>query len=81
MALRHHQYLFWEDLNMYSWEIDKIIKEHNYNLPSSIYINICNTSPQLIYIGVYGNNIKIVAKEDYGDHIEYPEWIVKVYPG
>ena len=66
---------------MYSWEIDKIIKEHNYNLPSSVYINICNTSPQLIYIGVYENKIKIVAKEDYGDHIEYPEWIVKVYPG
>lgn len=66
---------------MYSWEIDNIVKEHNYNLPSSIYIKICNTSPQLIYIGEYDNGIKIVAKEEYDDHVEYPEWIVKVYPG
>lgn len=65
---------------MYSWEIDKIIKEHNYNLPSSTYINICNSSPQLIYIGQYDNGIKIVAKDTFEDHTEYPEWVVKVYP-
>lgn len=65
---------------MYSWEIDKIIKKHNYNLPSSVYIDICNSSPQLIYIGQYDNGIKIVAKDIFDDHVEYPEWIVKVCP-
>lgn len=65
---------------MYSWEIDKIIKKHNYNLPSSVYIDICNSSPQLIYIGQYDNGIKIVAKDTFDDHVEYPEWIVKVCP-
>lgn len=66
---------------MYSWEIDKIIREHNYKLPSSVYLNICRTSPQLIYIGrQYEGNIKLVAKEEHDGIIEYPEWIVDVYP-
>ena len=66
---------------MYSWEIDKTIREHDYKLPSSIYLNICRTSPQLIYIGIqYEGNIKLVAKEEQDGIIEYPEWIVDVYP-
>lgn len=66
---------------MYSWEIDKTIREHNYKLPSSVYLNICRTSPQLIYIGrQYEGNIKLVAKEEQDGIIEYPEWIVDVYP-
>lgn len=66
---------------MYSWEIDKTIREHNYKLPSSVYLDICRTSPQLIYIGrQYEGNIKLVAKEEQDGIIEYPEWIVDVYP-
>ena len=67
---------------MYSWEIDKTIREYNYKLPSSVYLNICRTSPQLIYIGrQYEGNIKLVAKEEQDGIIKYPEWIVDVYPG
>lgn len=35
---------------MYSWEIDNEIKRFNYVLPASVYINICNTSPQIDHI-------------------------------
>ena len=66
---------------MYSWEIDKTIREHNYKLPSSVYLDICRTSPQLIYIGrQYEGNIKLVVKEEYDGITEYPEWTVDVYP-
>lgn len=66
---------------MYSWEIDKTIREHNYKLPSSVYLDICRTSPQLIFIGrQYEGNIKLVAKEEQDGITEYPEWIVDVYP-
>ena len=47
---------------MYSWEIDNTVRQYNYRLPSSVYLEICRTSPQLIYIGrQYEGNIKIVA--------------------
>lgn len=65
---------------MYSWEIDNIVRQYNYRLPSSVYLEICRTSPQLIYIGrQYEGNIKIVAKDENDDKIEYPEWVVDVY--
>ena len=32
---------------MYSWEIDKAMKEHNYDLPSGLYLKICKESPQI----------------------------------
>ena len=37
---------------MYSWEIDGIIKDYNYTLPSSVYIKISdvNNSPQITHI-------------------------------
>lgn len=42
---------------MYSWEIDNILKENNYIIPSTIYLNIIFESPQLSRI----------AYKPYGD--------------
>lgn len=35
---------------MYSWEIDRIIRENNNMIKSDIYIDICKTSPQIDHI-------------------------------
>ena len=32
---------------MYTWEIEKKLKESNYNISVADYINICNSSPQI----------------------------------
>lgn len=42
---------------MYSYEIDKIMRESNYNIDSNTYINICRTSPQI-------NGIKYIPFEN-----------------
>lgn len=42
---------------MYSYEIDKIMRESNYNIDSNTYINICRTSPQI-------NRIKYIPFEN-----------------
>lgn len=62
---------------MYTWEIDDIIKKYNYNLPSSIYINICNTSPQIIHIKkVNDTEFKLVIK-DSNDSIRW--WVFSIF--
>ncbi len=33
---------------MYSYEIDQILKSQNYIISPETYIDICNTSPQII---------------------------------
>lgn len=66
---------------MYSWEIDDIVARYNNNLPASVYIKICKTSPQIIHVKrMYDNVIKIVAKDVNGDNVEYKEWYVNVFP-
>lgn len=35
---------------MYSWEITRILEKNNYCIDSETYINICLSSPQLIYV-------------------------------
>lgn len=32
---------------MYSYEINGIMKKHNYRIPSNVYLRICKTSPQI----------------------------------
>ena len=59
---------------MYSWEIDEILKNNNFNIDSGTYINICNTSPQINYI----------KYEPYGQYFEMWDcngkyWKFKVY--
>ena len=35
---------------MYTWEIEKILRDFNYDLPSNIYLDICENSSQITYI-------------------------------
>lgn len=57
---------------MYSYEIDQTIKSHNYNIDSELYINICNTSPQISRVKYDPNDNKyeILTKDNY--------WQIKV---
>lgn len=62
---------------MYSWEIDNTIKKYNYNLPSSVYVDIINTSPQIIYIKrINDKEFKLVTK-DSDDSVR--EWVFSVF--
>lgn len=46
---------------MYTWEIENKLKEFNYDLPSNIYLQICNTSSQITSIkyDAFSNNFSI----------------------
>lgn len=59
---------------MYSWEIHKILDEHNYSLPSSIYIEITKKSPQISYIcyDTWADNYMIETYDGWS-------WMFKVY--
>lgn len=37
---------------MYSYEIDEILRQNNYNIPSSLYLNIFNidASPKITFV-------------------------------
>ena len=67
---------------MYSWEIGNTLAKYNYNIPASVYINICRTSPQIIFIKrLYDNRYKLVTKDKKENGVyEYPEWELSVYP-
>lgn len=60
---------------MYSWEIDQKMNEWDYNIPSYLYIDILNTSPQIHH----------TKYNPYGDYFEMwtddgSYWKFKVYP-
>ena len=60
--------------NMFSWEIDKILKENNFAINAETYIQIISTSSQI-------NHIKYQA---FGDYFELwtddrYEWKFKVF--
>lgn len=59
---------------MYSWEIDKVMKDHNYNLPSWLYSKICKESPQIecVKYSPWGDSFDIWTND--GSH-----WSFKVY--
>ncbi len=59
---------------MYSYEIDQIIKSQNYNIDSELYIDICNTSPQIsrVKYDQYDNKYEIWTSDNYS-------WKIDVY--
>ena len=59
---------------MYSYEIDQTIKSQNYNIKSDIYLNICNTSPQIsrVKYDPYDNKYEILTDDNY-------YWKISVY--
>lgn len=52
---------------MYSWEIDRVMKENNFVLESKTYLQICNTSSQLSHIKFtsYYNFFEIWTNDNY----------------
>jgi hypothetical protein len=35
---------------MYDYEIDNIVNQYNYNLPSKVFTAICNNSSQIVHV-------------------------------
>lgn len=52
---------------MYSWEIDNVIKEHGYHIPSYLYEEIILSSPQIheIKYDSCGDTFRIRTKDNY----------------
>jgi len=59
---------------MYSWEITQTMEQYNYNLPSNIYIDITENSPQINHISYNACNGRL---EMWGTEGEY--WNFAVY--
>lgn len=59
---------------MYSHEIDQILSENTYNIPSDLYNEICSNSPQICRVtyNTFTNQHKIQTKDGY-------EWVFTVY--
>ena len=58
---------------MYSYEIDSVMHSNNYKIPSSLYITICRTSPQINYIGRKSDTQYYISTNDnYG-------WLFELY--
>lgn len=52
---------------MYSCEIDKTLKSHNYNIDSETYIDMCSTSTQIsrVKYDPYDNKYEIWTNDNY----------------
>lgn len=48
---------------MYSWEIEQTIQKFNYDLPSNIYLNIIEKSPQIIEIKHNNDNFTLITND------------------
>lgn len=49
---------------MYSYEIIIIMHNNNYKISSSLYIDICRNSPQIIYVGRKSDTDYYIATND-----------------
>ena len=58
---------------MYSYEINQTLESQNYNIDSKLYIDICNTSPQISRVKYepFEDNFNIWTNDNY-------HWIFKV---
>lgn len=52
---------------MYSYEIDRLMKQYNYKLPSYLYLIICSTSNQIGHVrnNEFDNNFEIWTKDNW----------------
>ena len=60
---------------MYSWEISNILSYHNNSINSQIFIDICNSSPQIIRIKYdpLSNTYEMWDKDNYWHFQVYKE--------
>lgn len=54
---------------MYSWEIQKILEEYNYQVPPEVYLKITDvkSNPQIAYVhySAFDDNFTIVTLDNY----------------
>lgn len=51
---------------MYSWEIDNIIKQFNYNLPSEEYVRICRSEQVCrVHYDPFSNDFEVWTSDGY----------------
>ena len=59
---------------MYSWEISKVMKENNYCLPSQVYLDLVEQSPQINHVTFNAWNSRFEMWDDKGEY-----WNFEVY--
>ena len=59
---------------MYSWEITQLMERHSYNLPSYVYLNVTENSPQIkgVTYNTYSNRFEMWDQEG-------ESWIFEVF--
>ncbi len=52
---------------MYSWEIDRLLRDEDYHIDSETYIYICSSSPQISEIKYHPSShyFEIWSKDNY----------------
>ena len=51
---------------MYSWEISNLMEHYNHNLPSNVYLDMTNNSPQIRQVTYLAYNNRFEVKDDEG---------------
>ena len=59
---------------MYSWEITNTMEAFNYSLPSNVYLDLTQNSPQINRIMFSAGNDQFEIWDDEGGY-----WMFKVY--
>lgn len=59
---------------MYDREIQSALSYYNFNLPSTVYLHICNTSPQITHIkyDAFTNRFNMTTNENNWNFTVYP---------
>jgi len=56
---------------MYSWEITQTLEYYNHNLPSNVYLDITDKSPQLNVVTYHAWNNCIEMWDREGEHWQF----------
>jgi len=59
---------------MYSWEITNTMEHYNYNLPSNVYLEMTDNSPQINHVTYNAWNDRLEMWDKEGSY-----WSFKVY--
>jgi len=56
---------------MYSWEIVKTMEKYNYNLPSNVYLDMTEKSPQIIRVTYNACNNRFEIQDNEGSYWQF----------
>jgi len=59
---------------MYSWEITKVMEKYNYCLPSQVYLDLTESSPQINHVAFDSCNSRFAMWDNEGEY-----WSFVVY--